>query len=35
MHFNHIVIKSILENLPHSCWNNIDGVTKMIGITVI
>ena len=20
--------------IPHSCWNNIDGVTKMIGITV-
>ena len=21
--------------IPHSCWNNIEGVTKMIGITVI
>ena len=21
--------------IPHSCWNNIDGMTKMIGITVI
>ena len=21
--------------IPHSCWNNTDGVTKMIGITVI
>ena len=21
--------------VPHSCWNNIEGVTKMIGITVI
>ena len=20
--------------IPHSCWNNTDGVTKMIGITV-
>ena len=22
-------------NFPHSCWNNTDSVTKMIGITVI
>ena len=22
-------------HIPHSCWNNTDGVTKMIGITVI
>ena len=21
--------------IPHSCWNNIEGVTKIIGITVI
>ena len=21
--------------IPHSCWNNIKGVTKMIGITVV
>ena len=21
--------------IPHSCWNNIDGVTKMIGIRVV
>ena len=21
--------------IPHSCWNNIEGVTKMIGITVV
>ena len=21
--------------IPHSCWNNTDSVTKMIGITVI
>ena len=21
--------------IPHSVWNNIDGVTKMIGITVV
>ena len=21
--------------IPHSCWNNIDGETKMIGITVV
>ena len=21
--------------IPHSCWNNIDGVTKMIGINVV
>ena len=21
--------------IPHSCWNNIEGVTEMIGITVI
>ena len=20
--------------IPHSCWNNTDGMTKMIGITV-
>ena len=21
--------------IPHSCWNNTDGMTKMIGITVL
>ena len=21
--------------IPHSCWNNIEGETKMIGITVV
>ena len=21
-------------HIPHSCWNNTDGVTKIIGITV-
>ena len=24
-----------MGRIPHSCWNNTDGVTKMIGITVI
>ncbi len=22
-------------HIPHSCWNNIEGITKMIGITVV
>lgn len=22
-------------HIPHACWNNIEGVTKMIGITVV
>ena len=22
-------------HIPHSCWNNIDSLTKMIGITVL
>ena len=24
-----------MGRIPHSCWNNTDSVTKMIGITVI
>ena len=24
-----------MVRIPHSCWNNADGVTIMIGITVI
>ena len=24
-----------MGRIPHSCWNNTDGVTIMIGITVI
>ena len=24
-----------MGHIPHSCWNNIDSLTKMIGITVL
>ena len=31
---NHLFILLVEGRIPHSCWNNTDGVTKMIGITV-